>query len=77
LLLQQIHDGDDQTGELKQQLPSLEEDIEQAKRHEEQYQEYVKRWEGKLQRLSDQQDEGTMGCSERIVYSIAGKILTW
>jgi len=54
-------------GELKQQLPSVEEDIKQAKRREEEYQEDVKRWEGELQRLSDQQDEGTMECSECIV----------
>ena len=54
-------------GKLKQQLPSMEEDIKEAKGREEEYQEEVKIWEGELQRLSDQQDEGTMECSERIV----------
>ena len=66
-LLQKIYDGDDQTGELKQQLLSVEEDIKQARGREEEYQEEVKLWEGMLQSLSDQQDEGTMECSEHIV----------
>lgn len=64
-------------GELKQKLPSVEEDIKQAKRNEEGYQKELKRWEERLQKLSDQQDEGTMECSERIVYRIAGNVLTW
>jgi len=45
----------------------MEEKIQQAKEQEELYQKEVKKWEGELQRLSDQQDEGTMECSERIV----------
>ena len=66
-----------QRGELKQQLTSLERRIQQAKREEEYHQKYVKEFEENLQRLTDQQDEGTMGCSECMFYSIAGKILTW
>ena len=45
----------------------MEKDIEQAKGREEEYQDMGKTWEEGLQRLSDQQDEGTMECSERIV----------
>ena len=66
-LLQQIYDGDDQTGERKQLLAGMEEKIQQAKEQEELYQEEVKKYEEELRRLSDQQDEGTMECSERIV----------
>ena len=75
--MQQMNDRDTQRGELKRQLTSLERRIQLAKKNEELYQKEVKRFEEDLQRLSDQQDEGTMGCSERIFYSIAGKILTW
>ena len=62
-----MNDGDDQRGELKRQLTSLERRIQQEKRDEEFYQKKVKGYEEELQRLSDQQDEGTMECSERIV----------
>ena len=45
----------------------MEEKIQQAKEQEELCQEEVKEYEEELRRLSDQQDEGTMECSERIV----------
>jgi len=72
-----VNDGHAQRGELQQQLASLEKAIQLAKGNEEFCQKEVKGFEESLQSLSVQQDEGTMGCSERIFYSIAGKFLTW
>ena len=73
-----MNDGDTQRGELKRQLTSLERKIQLAKGKEEHYQKDVKEFEEKLQRLSDQQDEGTTECSECIVYHcIPGNVLTW
>jgi len=58
----------------------LEERIEAVKSNEEQEQRDVTYCEENLQRLSHQQDEGMMECSEHIIYHVAGKfgeVLIW
>jgi len=58
----------------------LEERIEDVKSKVKERQSIVTHHEKSLQRLSHQQDEGMMECSEHIIYHVAGKfgeVLIW